>query len=406
MADNKFSCRMYENEFPKVDDVVMVNVRQIADMGAYVKLLEYGDREGMILLSELSRRRIRSVQKLIRVGKDEVVVVLRVDEEKGYIDLSKRRVTPEDIIKCEEKYKKSKQVHSILRHVAEKNDVALQTLYETIGWPLYKRFGHAYDAFKVAILDTEAIFGDMNISKELLDELLAIIKRRMTPQPVKIRAQLDIRCTGIDGVNAIKNALKAGEKVGTEDVPVKITYLAAPLYVITVDSLDKELGFEIVGKAIEAIEATLNEHSWGRFKVEKEAKLVSDSDDRDFAALLAQAEKENELVSGDEDEGDAVVASDDDIILERTSSLVISMLKREEELEDAKKEHVSSTQDQERLEAMETTFKNKITALKVEVEDLRKQEKDTENLKKQIAQQTEEYNQLLGRHEALKQKQA
>lgn len=39
MADNKFFCRMYENEFPKVDDVVMVNVRQIADMGAYVKLV-------------------------------------------------------------------------------------------------------------------------------------------------------------------------------------------------------------------------------------------------------------------------------------------------------------------------------------------------------------------------------
>ncbi|KAG1447588.1 hypothetical protein G6F56_009213 [Rhizopus delemar] len=313
MTDNKFSCRMYENEFPKVDDVVMVNVRQIADMGAYVKLLEYGDREGMILLSELSRRRIRSVQKLIRVGRDEVVVVLRVDEEKGYIDLSKRRVTPEDIIKCEEKYKKSKQVHSILRHVAEKNDIALQTLYETIGWPLYKKFGHAYDAFKVAILDTEAIFGGMDISKELLDELLSIIKRRMTPQPVKIRAQLDVRCTGIDGVNAIKNALKAGEEAGSEEVPVKITYLAAPLYVVTVDALDKELGFETIEKSIEAIKTTLDKHSWARFKVEKEAKLVSDSDDRDFAALLAQAEKENELVSGDEDEGDAVAASDDDM---------------------------------------------------------------------------------------------
>jgi translation initiation factor 2 subunit 1 len=32
---------MYENEFPKVDDVVMVNVRQIADMGAYVKLVMF-----------------------------------------------------------------------------------------------------------------------------------------------------------------------------------------------------------------------------------------------------------------------------------------------------------------------------------------------------------------------------
>ena len=61
----------------------MVNVRQIAEMGAYVKLLEYDNIEGMILLSELSRRRIRSIQKLIRVGKNEVVVVLRVDKEKG-----------------------------------------------------------------------------------------------------------------------------------------------------------------------------------------------------------------------------------------------------------------------------------------------------------------------------------
>ncbi|RUP48830.1 the Eif2 alpha subunit from saccharomyces Cerevisia [Jimgerdemannia flammicorona] len=157
----KFLCRMYENEFPKVDDLVMVNVRQIADMGAYVKLLEYNDREGMILLSELSRRRIRSVQKLIRVGRNEVVVVLRVDEEKalpphptsrsGYIDLSKRRVSPEEVAKCEEKYNKSKAVHSILRHVAEKHDMELVKLYETIGWPLYRKYRHAYDAFKVAI---------------------------------------------------------------------------------------------------------------------------------------------------------------------------------------------------------------------------------------------------------------
>jgi translation initiation factor 2 subunit 1 len=37
-------------------------------MGAYVQLLEYDNIEGMILLSELTRRRIRSVSKLIKVG--------------------------------------------------------------------------------------------------------------------------------------------------------------------------------------------------------------------------------------------------------------------------------------------------------------------------------------------------
>ena len=77
------SCRMYEKKYPDVDDLVMVNVKSIAEMGAYVSLLEYNNIEGMILLSELSRRRIRSVSKLIRVGRQEVVVVLRVDKEKG-----------------------------------------------------------------------------------------------------------------------------------------------------------------------------------------------------------------------------------------------------------------------------------------------------------------------------------
>lgn len=55
-------------------------------MGAYVKLLEYNNIEGMILLSELSRRRIRSIQKHVKVGRNEVVVVLRVDTDKGKLE--------------------------------------------------------------------------------------------------------------------------------------------------------------------------------------------------------------------------------------------------------------------------------------------------------------------------------
>ena len=45
----------------------VLKVKSIAEMGAYVSLLEYNGIEGMILLSELSRRRIRSITKLIKV---------------------------------------------------------------------------------------------------------------------------------------------------------------------------------------------------------------------------------------------------------------------------------------------------------------------------------------------------
>jgi translation initiation factor 2 subunit 1 len=105
----------------------------------------------MILLSELSRKRIRSINKLIRVNRNEVVMVLRVDREKGYIDLSKRRAAPEDVIKCEDRFNKAKAVHSVLRHVAEQQGKSLEELYMSVGWPLYKKYGHAYDAFKLAI---------------------------------------------------------------------------------------------------------------------------------------------------------------------------------------------------------------------------------------------------------------
>ena len=136
----------------------MVNVRSIAEMGAYVDLSEYNNIEGMILLSELSRRRIRSINKLIRIGKSECVVVIRVDEEKGYIDLSKRRVLPEDIISCEDKYAKAKAVNSILRHVGEilnyQTDDQLEELYRKTAWLFddkAKKQGAAYEAFKVAV---------------------------------------------------------------------------------------------------------------------------------------------------------------------------------------------------------------------------------------------------------------
>lgn len=145
----------------------------------------------MILLSELSRRRIRSIQKLIRVGRNEVVVVLRVDKDKGYIDLSKRRVSPEDIIKCEERYNKSKMVHSIMRHVAEKTNTPIQELYENIGWPLNKKYGHSIDAFKLSITNPD-VWNDVTFPNDVVkEELQTYISKRLTPQPTKVRSDIE-----------------------------------------------------------------------------------------------------------------------------------------------------------------------------------------------------------------------
>ncbi|KAJ3716125.1 eukaryotic translation initiation factor 2 subunit alpha [Lentinula raphanica] len=339
--------RYYEQKYPEVDELVMVQVRQIAEMGAYVKLLEYDNTEGMILLSELSRRRIRSVQKLIRVGRNEVVVVLRVDKEKGYIDLSKRRVSPEDIEKCEERYMKSKTVASILRHVASKipstdaepktNEAALappdagdkdskkarraarhaahdedgadelpaatgneeerlEMLYEQIAWPLGKTYGHPYDAFKLALAEPDTVFGSLQttISPAIKSLLMATIARRLTPQPIKLRADIEVTCY-------TPAALKAGEKESTEAVPIKVKLVAPPFYVLSTNATDKYSAVDRLERAIESIQSTIEDQG-GSLVVKMKPKAVSETDEQDLAQLMAKAGQENAEVSGDEDD--------------------------------------------------------------------------------------------------------
>jgi translation initiation factor 2 subunit 1 len=302
------NCRFYEEKFPEIDSFVMVNVKQIAEMGAYVKLLEYDNIDGMILLSELSRRRIRSIQKLIRVGRNEVVVVLRVDKEKGYIDLSKRRVSPEDIVKCEERYNKSKMVHSIMRHVSEKTQTPIEELYEAIGWPLNRKYGHAIDAFKLSITNPE-VWNDVTFpSQPVADEFKLYISKRLTPQPTKVRADIEVTCFGYEGIDAIKIALQTAESKNTEETQVKVRLVSPPLYVLTSTCLDKSIGISRLEEAIVDVRKSI-EGSGGRLTVKMEPKAVTESDEVELQALMEKRERENAEVSGDESVSD----SDDNI---------------------------------------------------------------------------------------------
>ena len=298
--------RFYENKYPEIESVVMVNVRNIADMGAYVSLLEYNNIEGMILLSELSRRRIRSIHKLIRVNRNEVVMVLRVDKEKGYIDLSKRRVSPEDIAACEDRFNKAKAVHGVLRHLAERRKYYLEDLYEKIGWPLYRKFGHAYDAFKLAISEDKNSgdpFADLEVPQDLKDDLKAYILRRLAPQPIKIRSDIEVSCFTYEGIDAIQEALFAGMALGSEQNPIRVKLIAPPIYVLSTTTLEKEAGIGLLNSAIETIKEKITAKG-GKIDVKMAPKAVSLKEETELQAMMDRLALENEEVDGDTAEDD------------------------------------------------------------------------------------------------------
>jgi translation initiation factor 2 subunit 1 len=77
------------------------------------------------------------------------------------------------------------------------------------------------------------------------EALLKNIKRRMTPQPVKIRADVELTCFAYDGVERIRDAMRAAEALGNEECPVRMKLVAPPLYVLTTATLDKAKGVEV-----------------------------------------------------------------------------------------------------------------------------------------------------------------
>ena len=81
----------------------------------------------------------------------------------------------------------------------------------------------------------------------------------MTPKPVKVRADIEVKCFSYAGIEAIRKALQAGEAVSTEEVPIKVRLVAPPLYVMTTTSTDKVAAIDLMEKAVDAIGAKISE---------------------------------------------------------------------------------------------------------------------------------------------------
>merc|ERR1711971_1259980 len=266
---------------------------------------------GMILLSELSRRRIRSINKLIRVGRTEPVVVIRVDKDKGYIDLSKRRVSKEDIERCTEKYSKAKAVNSIVRHVAEilgiKTNEELEDLYRKTAWYFEtraKKQGTAYDYFKQSVADP-TLLNSLDLDENTKAVLVENIQRKLTQQAVKIRADFECSCFTYEGIDAVKEALRAGIAAGNPEIPIRINLIAPPVYVMTCSTPDKADGLAMLNEACKAVEEKIKS-SGGNFQIQMAPKVVTATDEDELAARIKRAEEENAEVEGDDDDDEQV----------------------------------------------------------------------------------------------------
>ena len=108
---------IFKSKFPKCDQLVMAIIESEEKDGVYVILPEYNNIRGFIAFTEVSRRRKKDVDKIIKIGNNVVMIVLRSDEDKGGIDLSKFNIQDSEIANYTAKMKLHKELYNIFRYI-------------------------------------------------------------------------------------------------------------------------------------------------------------------------------------------------------------------------------------------------------------------------------------------------
>lgn len=280
-------CRFYENQFPEEGEVVMgrtVRVEQVT--GAYVALLEYNNIEALLMFTELTRKRAKSIHRLIMVDKTEPLLVTKVDQERGFIDLSRKRLNPEDKKACEERYNKHLKVHNIMRQTAAHLEEDLEDLYKRVGWPLGHHFNSTYEAFMISLNEPETVFSKIEIDDKTKELLMDNITKRMKPVSCKVCADFEISCYTFEGIDAVKRALQESLKAMTdvEDMEVTIRLIRSPLYEVATYTPQIQQGVQHITDLLKLIEGNFYSFwSWMlKFLTQKGRKLFFKLSDDDF----------------------------------------------------------------------------------------------------------------------------
>ncbi len=225
--------------FPEQDELVVAQVIHVERMHIYCDLEDYegnssGRRaRGMVHISELANRWIRNISNYVKINQRIVLKVLRVNPDKGHIDLSLRRVNNEQQNSVMSDWKFERKCENLFRLFGSQNNMELNEVYEKIGFPLMDTYGTLHDAFDAIKEDgiEELKKLEIDAPDEIITKLFTLIDSNIALSQVEIEGKFEIIVYDENGVEVIKNAFKAAREIKKDKLmDLSIHYIGAPTY--------------------------------------------------------------------------------------------------------------------------------------------------------------------------------
>lgn len=256
-------------EYPEPGDLVVATIENVTDYGAYAKLDEYS-KLGLLHVSEISSSWIRNIRDFVRENQKMVLKVLRVDAEKGHVDLSLRRVTKRERIEKIKSWKKERKADALLRGVAEKVGMSTEEVYEKAGFLLAEKYG-LYEGFEKLVKDGPEVLTKLGVTEDLANVFAQVAEERIRLKLVKVRGTLEVRCMKPNGVKCVQDAFDSAKKSEkARDAEIEFYVIAAPKYSLEVSAENWKRAEELLGKVSEAVVTNVTKAGGqGSFRREK-----------------------------------------------------------------------------------------------------------------------------------------
>ncbi|MBD3259227.1 S1 RNA-binding domain-containing protein, partial [Candidatus Woesearchaeota archaeon] len=133
---------------PEVSEIVLCTVTKIHHTSVFVTLDEYSNKSGMMHISEISPGRIRTIGDYVKEGKKIICKVLRVDKDRGHIDLSLRRVNEGKRREKNDQLKREQKAEKTVDFVAEQLKLKPRELYYKMRPVVFKDYNFFHECFE------------------------------------------------------------------------------------------------------------------------------------------------------------------------------------------------------------------------------------------------------------------
>lgn len=245
--------------YPEVGDLIVATVKRIVGYGAYVSLDEYPGKEGLIHISEISTKWVRNIRDHFKEGEKLVLKVLRVDPNRGQVDLSLRRVTGREKMEKMLEWKREKKASSILKAVADRLE---GTSPEKIKEKLLSKYSSVYEALEAAVEEGEKAFKGLNLPREWVTTLIEHAKAKIKLEESKVTATLELVCLTPDGIDAIKESLIRAKAVKKPRRAKVRTYtIGAPKYRVEVTAGSYPEAENLLNEAVKEAISVIKRHN-------------------------------------------------------------------------------------------------------------------------------------------------